>query len=198
MPALRILWIVLLVPVAVAAAVVLVYNRLVVLRQRVRNAFSQIDVQLHRRHSLIPNLVETARGYLAHEAGTLEAVAAARTLAATASRRAAASGGAPAVEDLARAESQLGRALGRLRLLIERYPELKADRTMAQVSEDLSTTENRIAFARQAYNDAVMRYTSARESVPGLWIARPFGFEPAAYFRLEDDREAAVPPVALG
>jgi LemA protein len=190
---------VLVAPVLVATVLVAVYNRLVTLRQRCRNAFSQIDVQLQRRHALVPNLVATARGYLAHESDTLEAVAAARGLAAAAAGRAAAtSGGARDMVELGAAESGLGRSLGRLMALVERYPALRADRTMAQLSEDLSATENRIAFARQAYNDAVMRYNSMRESVPAVWVAPSFGFEAAAYFRLENDREAAVPPVSVG
>ncbi|OQW96352.1 MAG: hypothetical protein BWK77_05125 [Verrucomicrobia bacterium A1] len=144
-------------------------------------------------------LVATARGYLAHESDTLEAVAVARGLAAAAAGRAAAtSGGARDVTELGAAESGLGRSLGRLMALVERYPALRADRTMAQLSEDLSATENRIAFARQAYNDAVMRYNSMRESVPSVWVAPSFGFEAAAYFRLENDREAAVPSVSVG
>lgn len=153
------------------------YNRLVSLRNRFRNAFAQIDVQLKRRYDLIPNLVETAKGYMKHERETLEAVIAARNIAVNASVRAA---GDPtdgaAVQQLATAESSLGATLGRLFALSEAYPELKANENMMQLTEELTSTENRIAFARQAFNDNVMEYNNSVQQFPGSVIANMFGF----------------------
>jgi LemA protein len=166
--------------VAVAVWAVSVYNRLVSMRNRWRNAFAQIDVQLKRRHDLIPNLVETAKGYLKHERETLEAVIQARGAAVGARGAAEAAPGAPAaMQGLAVAESALSGALGRLMALVEAYPELKADATMAQLTEELTSTENRIAFARQAYNDDVTGYNTAVEQFPGNVVARTFAFTPA-------------------
>ena len=166
--------------VAVAVWAVSVYNRLVSMRNRWRNAFAQIDVQLKRRHDLIPNLVETAKGYLKHERETLEAVIQARGAAVGARGAAeAAPGAAAAMQGLAVAESALSGALGRLMALVEAYPELKADATMAQLTEELTTTENRIAFARQAYNDDVTGYNTAVEQFPGNLVAGAFRFAPA-------------------
>jgi LemA protein len=174
------------------------YNRLITLRNRYRNAYAQIDVQLKRRFDLIPQLVETARGYLAHERETLEAVTAARAAAATANERAAAAPGeATAMAGLTAAEATLLGALGRFRAVVEGYPDLKADRTMARLMEELTSTENRVAFARQAYNDAVMLYETARQSFPAVLVAGPLGFAEAHYFRIEDDRERAAVRVAL-
>jgi LemA protein len=163
--------------VALATWVGAVYNRLVGLRNRWRNGFAQIDVQLKRRHDLVPNLVETAKGYLAHERGTLEAVVQARA-AAVGARDAAASspGDARAMQGLAGAEAELGGALGRLMAVVEAYPELKADETMARLAEELSSTENRIAFARQAYNDDVTAYNVGVERFPDNLVASAFGF----------------------
>jgi LemA protein len=156
------------------------YNRLVGLRNRFKNAFAQIDVQLKRRYDLIPNLVETARAYMKHERDTLEAVIAARNQAAEADRAAAANpGDAQALVRLGAAEGTLGAALGRLFALAEAYPDLKANQTMMQLSEELTATENRIAFSRQAFNDAVMGYNTAAEQFPGNLIANIFDFKPA-------------------
>jgi LemA protein len=160
---------------AVAFGSVSVYNGLVGRRNGYKNAFSQIDVQLKRRHDLIPNLVETAKAYLKHERETLEAVMAARSGAANARAAAAAApGDAKAMSALSGSEGVLTGALGRLLAVAESYPDLKANATMASLQEELASTENRIAFARQAYNDAVMDYNTARESFPGLFFAGGF------------------------
>ena len=169
----------LVVLVAVVALVGLgaaaLYNRLVTTRNGYRNAFSQIDVQLKRRHDLVPNLVETAKAYLAHERGTLEAVTAARGGAAAAIRAAEARPGEPrAMQAVAQAEGVLSGALGRLVAVAEAYPPLQANATMARLMEELASTENRIAFARQAYNDAVMDHNNARETFPGALVAGSF------------------------
>lgn len=174
------------------------YNSLVGLRNRYRNAFAQIDVQLKRRYDLIPNLVETARGYLKHERETLEAVVAARNAAVRAEQRASAQPGDPAaMQALQGAEAMLGGALGRLLALREAYPDLKADRTMGRLMEELATTENRIAFARQAYNDAAMRYNTARERFPAVLIAGPLGFGPAHLFEVDSLEEREAPRVSF-
>jgi LemA protein len=172
---------------------VTIYNRLVALRNRFKNAFAQIDVQLTRRYDLIPNLVETARAYMRHERETLEAVIAARNAAATAEKRVAGKPeDAEAMRGLLGAETALTGALGRFFALSEAYPELKADQNMRQLTEELTSTENRIAFARQAYNDAVMRYNTAREVFPAVLIAEPLGFRPAELFEVNapEQREA--------
>jgi LemA protein len=159
----------------IAAWLLGVYNGLVRGRNGTKNAFSQIDVQLQRRHDLIPNLVESAKGYLAHERETLEAVLAARGAAVTATRAAAAHPGDPAaMQALAGAEGALGASLGRLLAVAEAYPQLKADQTIAKLMEELTSTENRVSFARQAFNDAVMEYNTVRESFPGLLLAGGF------------------------
>ncbi len=161
--------------VLVALAWAGLYNGLVTKRNAFKNAYSQIDVQLKRRYDLIPNLVETAKGYLKHERGTLEAVVAARAGAQTAAARAAANPGDPqAMSGLSAAEGVLAGSLGRLLAVAEAYPDLKANQNMAQLTEELSSTENRIAFARQAYNDAVMTYNNARETFPGMLVAGSF------------------------
>lgn len=178
--------------------VVRIYNRLVTLRQRYRNAYAQIDVQLKRRHNLIPNLVETAKGYMAHERQTLEAVIEARNQAARASTAAAAApGDAAAVTAVVAAETVLRGQLGRFIGLAEAYPDLKANQTMAQLMEELRSTENRIAFARQAYNDAVMQYNTAREVFPNTLLVTPFGFGEAPLFQLEDASQREVVKVEL-
>jgi LemA protein len=164
-----------------------VYNKLVRLREQVRNGFSQIDVQLERRHDLIPNLVETAKGYLKHERETLEAVIAARSAATQA--RVEVSGDPQNLEamgKLAQSEAALGGALGRLLAVAEAYPDLKADRSMADLTEELTTTENKIAFARQNYNDQVTRYQTYKTSFPPVVIAGSFGFDDSAYLDLDD------------
>lgn len=187
--------------VAILLAIVIgfgIYNRLVTLRNRYQNAYSQIDVQLKRRYDLIPNMIEAARGYLQHEKQTLEAVIAARNAAVAANAGAAAHpGAASALATLIGAESVLAGTLGRFMALSERYPDLKADRTMARLMEELTSTENRIAFARQAYNDGVTQYNIARQRVPNVLVAGMCGFEPAALFELPSPREAEVPQVAL-
>jgi len=157
------------------------YNRLVRLKNTIANAFGQIDVQLKRRYDLIPNLVEAARKYLAHEQTTLEAVIAARNQARNASDKAASRPGkADAIIALAAAEQTLDSSLGRLFALAEAYPDLKADQTIQGLSEELTSTENKVGFARQAYNDAVLDYNNAQGQFPALLVARLFGFAPSA------------------
>lgn len=157
-----------------------IYNGLVTRRNRYRNAYAQIDVQLKRRYDLIPNLVETVKRYLSHEASTLEAVVRARNTAATAAQRAAEHTGDPsAMKSLATAEAALRTGLTHILALSESYPELKGDQNMRELAEELTSTENRVAFARQAYNDCVTSYNSAREAFPAVMVAGAFGFEPA-------------------
>ncbi len=174
---------------------VVVYNRLVQLRNRIANAFAQIDVQLKRRYDLIPNLIEVARGYMAHEASTLEAVIKARgnaQTAATAARAAPAS--ASALGALATAEGVLGGSLGRLMALAEAYPDLKADASMKSLSEELTSTENRLGFARQAYNDQVLEFNNHASQFPDVLLARALGFGEAAMLAsTTSDAERAVP-----
>ena len=166
--------------VVLAIWVVSIYNKLVALRNRFKNAFAQIDVQLKRRYDLIPNLVETAKGYLAHERGTLEAVIAARNAASGATQRAAANpADGEAMKQMMTAEAGLTGATGRFFALAEAYPDLKANQNMMQLTEELTSTENKIAFARQAFNDAVMSYNTAIESFPDNYVAG-FGSFPAA------------------
>ena len=172
------------------------YNRLVALRNRYKNSFSQIDVQLKRRYDLIPNLVETAKGYMAHERGTLEAVIAARNQAAGAGQRAAANPGDPeAMKALAGAEGALTGALGRLFALAESYPDLKANQNMLALQEELTSTENKVAFARRAYNDSVMTYNTQRESFPTMIVAGIGGFGPAELFEIEAPEQREAPKV---
>ncbi len=178
--------------------VVSAYNRLVALRNRFKNAFAQIDVQLKRRYDLIPNLVETAKGYIKHERGTLEAVIAARNAASAANVRAAAApGDAAAMKELSGAETALAGTLGRLFALAEAYPDLKANQTMLSLMEELTSTENKVAFARQAYNDAVMIYNTGREVFPSNLIAGMFNFGPAELFNLDKPAEREAPKVAF-
>ncbi len=173
-----------------------IYNRLVTARNGYHNAFAQIDVQLTRRYDLIPNLVETAKGYLAHERGTLEAVIAARNTAAAGLKSAAAAPGDPqALATLASVDGALGASLGRLFALAEAYPDLKANQTMTQLMEELTSAENRVAFARQAYNDAVLAYNNAREVFPNSVLAGMFGFTPAALLEIEAQVKRGVPEV---
>jgi LemA protein len=163
-----------------------IYNGLVALSNQIRNAFSQIDVQLQRRYDLIPNLVETAKGYIKHERETLEAVIVARNSAQAAARKAEADPSATAVRELAGAESALGGLLTKFFALSEAYPDLKANQNMMQLQEELASTENRVAFARQAYNDTVMNYNTRRETFPNVLVASSFGFKPAAQWITED------------
>lgn len=188
--------------VLLAALVVLglflvgIYNTLVALRNRFKNAFAQVDVQLKRRHDLIPNLVETAKGYMAHESGTLTAVVEARAKATQANIRFAGNPTDPAaMRDLAQAESGLSGALGKLMVVSENYPDLKADATMRTLMEELASTENRIAFSRQAFNDSVQEYNTSREVFPNVFVANPFGFLPAELFKIENEAEKAAPTV---
>ena len=174
------------------------YNGLVALRNRYKNAYAQIDVQLKRRYDLIPNLVETAKGYIKHERGTLEAVIAARNAASTASIRAAQSPGeASAMKELSGAETALTSTLGRLFAVAEAYPDLKANTTMMALMEELTSTENKVAFARQAYNDSVMTYNTKRETFPTNLIAGPFNFGPAELFVIEKPEEKEAPKVSF-
>jgi LemA protein len=188
--------ILLVVFVCVAIVVAGIYNGLVALRNRYENAFSQIDVQLKRRYDLIPNLVETAKGYIKHERETLEAVIAARNQAYHAEKAAAERPGDPrAIQGLASAEQQLGGALSRLLAVAEAYPDLKANQNMMMLQEELSSTENKVAFTRQGYNDAVMRYNTKREQFPAVLIANSFGFREAELFEIESDKERQAPQV---
>ena len=189
------LWIVLGVVVALAFWAISVFNRLVALRNRFKNAFAQIDVQLKRRYDLIPNLVEAAKGYLAHERQTLEAVIAARGAAVTAAQRAAAAPGEPSVmTGLAQAEGALGGALGRLFAVFENYPDLKANQNVLQVQEELTSTENKVAFARQGYNDSVMSYNTQREIFPDNVFAGLFGFNEATLLEATESAEERKAP----
>ena len=173
-----------------------VYNGLAVLRNRYQNAYAQIDVQLKRRYDLIPNLVESVKGYMAHEKGTLEAVIAARNVAYTAGQKAAADPGDPdAMKKLAQAEGQLGGALSKLLAVSEAYPDLKANTNMLALQEELTSTENKVGFARQAFNDAVTEFNNARDVFPAVVVAGPFGFKRAALFEIENADERAAPKV---
>ncbi|MEI8242007.1 MAG: LemA family protein [bacterium] len=184
--------------VVLALFAVGIYNRLVALRNLFKNAFAQIDVQLQRRHDLIPNLVEATRAYLKHESSTLEAVIAARNQA-VAARGAAAANPADgvAVQGLLGAEGMLSGAMGRLFAVMEAYPNLKADQTIARLMEELSSTENRVAFARQAYNDSVMQYNTSRETFPNIMLAGMFGFQPAVLFDIANPADREAPRVAF-
>ncbi|MEI6861720.1 MAG: LemA family protein [Verrucomicrobiota bacterium] len=173
-----------------------IYNSLVALRNRFKNAFAQIDVQLKRRYDLIPNLVETVKGYMKHESGTLEAVIKARNIAYAASQSAAANpADANAMKGLVSAESGLTGALSRLMVVSEQYPDLKANQNMMQLTEELTSTENKVSFARQAYNDSVMQYNTAREVFPNVIFAGMFGFLPAELFKIDDPAERNAPKV---
>ena len=182
----------------IALIVVGMYNRLVTLRNRYKNAFSQIDVQLKRRYDLIPNLVEIAKGYIKHERETLEAVIKARNAAYAAGQQAAKSPGDPAaMTALGGAEGQLTGALGRLFAVAEAYPDLKANQNMLALQEELSATENKIAFARQAFNDAVMVYNTQRQTFPTVLIASVLNFQDAGFFEVERPEERAAPKVSF-
>jgi LemA protein len=186
----------LLVVVVLGLWVAGIYNSLVALRNRFKNAFAQIDVQLKRRYDLIPNLVEVAKGYMKHESGTLEAVIAARNTAYAASKTAAANpADATAMKGLLTAESGLAGAMSRLMVVAEAYPDLKANQNMMQLTEEMTSTENKISFARQAYNDSVMTYNTTRESFPSNLIAGVFNFVEAQLFQIENTAERAAPQV---
>ena len=174
----------------------IVYNGLVQLRNMYKNAFSQIDVQLKRRYDLIPNLVETAKAYMGHERETLEAVIAARNSASTAREAAAANpGSAAALSQLGQAEAGLTGMMGRLFAVSEAYPDLKANQNMMQLTEELTTTENKVAFARQAYNDSVLAFNNKREVFPNNIVAGMFSFKEAALFEIEAPAERVAPKV---
>jgi LemA protein len=191
-------WIVLGLIVATIAFVVGLYNRLVTLRNRLKNAFAQIDVQLTRRHDLIPNLVETVKGYIKHERETLEAVIAARNTAIAGLKAAQANpASAAAMQQLGSAETALNGALARLMVVAEAYPDLKANQNMMQLNEELTSTENRVAFARQSYNDSVMDYNNACETFPSGVVANLFRFTPAAMLEIEDKAKREVPKVSF-
>jgi len=188
-------WTFLGIVVAIVFFAIVIYNRLVALRNRYKNAFAQIDVQLKRRYDLIPNLVEAAKGYLAHERQTLEAVIAARGAALSASQRAAAAPGDPAaMQGLAQAEGVLGGALGRLLAVFEAYPDIKANQNVLQVQEELTSTENKVGFARQAYNDSVMEYNTKRESFPDNIFAGMFNFKEAELLQATESAEERRTP----
>lgn len=196
-------WIIVAVVVVLAliavAWVVGIYNTLVTLRNRFKNAYAQIDVQLKRRYDLIPNLVETAKGYLTHERATLENVTAARNQALAATSRVAADPtDAGAMQQLLSAEGSLAGGLGRLMVAVEAYPDLKANTTMQSLMEELTSTENKIAFARQAFNDSVMGYNTSREIFPNVLIAGIFGFQPGTLFEITNVVEKEAPKVAFG
>jgi LemA protein len=174
------------------------YNKLVTMRNRYKNAYAQIDVQLKRRYDLIPNLVETAKGYIKHERETLEVVTAARNIAYAASKVAAANpGDADAMKNLTAAETGLGGTLSRLMMVSEQYPDLKANQNMMQLTEELTSTENKISFARQAYNDSVMTYNTDREVFPSNLIAGTFNFGPAELFVIDKPEQKDAPKVSF-
>jgi len=191
-----------IITLVILAAIVLwgisMYNNLVSSRNRVGNAFSQIDVQLTRRYDLIPNLIEAVKGYMAHERGTLEAVINARNAAAAGLKKAAADPSDPAaIQALGAAETALAGSLGRLFALAEAYPDLKANQNMQHLQEELTSTENKVAFARQAFNDAVLSYNNACQSFPGNLLANNFGFRTAEYLEIEQPEKRAVPKVSF-
>jgi len=191
-------WIILAIVAGAVLFAITIYNRLVTGRNRVKNAFAQIDVQLTRRYDLIPNLVETAKGYMSHERETLEAVVNARNTAVAGLKAAAKDPSDPAaMKQLASAEQGLSGALGRMFALSEAYPDLKANENMMQLSEELTTTENKVAFARQAFNDSVMNYNTLRESFPNNLLAGQFRFRAAEMLEIEDESKREAPKVSF-
>jgi LemA protein len=188
----------LVVCLAVASFAIGGFNKLVTLRNRYKNAYAQIDVQLKRRYDLIPNLVETVKGYMTHERETLENVTKARNIAIAASQAAAANpGDATAMKNLSAAETGLGGVLSRLMAVSEAYPDLKANQNMMQLTEELTSTENKISFARQAYNDSVMTYNTDREVFPSNIIAGMFNFGPAELFAIDKPEQKEAPKVSF-
>jgi LemA protein len=197
-PLLIFLGVVVVLVLIVVGFVVGIYNKLVTMRNRYKNAYAQIDVQLKRRYDLIPNLVETAKGYMAHERGTLEAVTAARNIAYAASKIAAANpGDSSAIKSLSSAETGLGGTLSRLMMVSEQYPDLKANQNMMQLTEELTSTENKISFARQAYNDSVMGYNTSREVFPSNLVAGMFNFAAAELFVVDKPEQKDAPKVSF-
>ena len=195
-PVLLILGILFVIVLVLGLWVAGIYNKLVSLRNRFKNAFAQIDVQLKRRYDLIPNLVEVAKGYLKHEHSTLEDVIKARNIASAAAQAVAANpADGNAMKGLVTAETGLTGALSRLMVVSEQYPDLKANQNMMQLTEELTSTENKISFARQAYNDSVMTYNTAREVFPNVIFAGMFSFLPAELFKVEDPTERNAPKV---
>jgi LemA protein len=191
-------WVLIILIVLAVFFVINLYNRLVAYRNHYKNAFAQIDVQLTRRYDLIPNLVEVAKGYLKHERETLEAVIQARNQAVGGLKQAMSDPGNPdAMRQLSQAEQGLSGALGRLFAVAEAYPELKGNENMQQLSEELTSTENKVAFARQAYNDSVMEYNTLRESFPANLIAGNFGFKGAELLDIEDKKKREAPQVSF-
>ena len=180
-------WIIVGVVVVLTIAFVAMYNGLVRLRNEMKNAWSQIDVQLKRRHDLIPNLIETVKGYASHEKETLDAVISARSQAM----------GASSIEEQTQAEGQLSGALGRMMLLVEQYPDLKANQNFLALQEELTATENRIGFSRQHYNDSVMNYNTKRETFPTTIVAGLFSFKEGTFFEIDDESERQVPKVSF-
>ncbi len=191
-------WILIGLCVLLAGFLVGIYNRLVTARNGFKNAFAQIDVQLTRRYDLIPNLVEVAKGYIRHERETLEAVIAARNSASSGLKAAAANpASATAIQTLGGADAALSGALGRMFAVAEAYPDLKANQTMMQLSEELTSTENKVAFSRQAYNDSVLGYNNTREVFPHSVVAGMFGFQPAQPLEIEKPEMRAAPKVSF-
>jgi LemA protein len=180
-----VIWVILGILVLFVLMLIGIYNSLVQMRVSVQNAWSQIDIQLKRRHDLIPNLVETAKGYMAHERGTLESVTKARQMAVDAST----------IKDKVAAENMLTSTLRSLMAVAENYPNLKANETMLRLQEELTTTENKISFSRQFYNDEVNRYNASIQTFPNNTIAGQFGFKPAEFFQLDDVAERKAPEV---
>jgi LemA protein len=190
--------VIVVVALVVGLSVMGIYNKLVTMRNRYKNAYAQIDVQLKRRYDLIPNLVETAKGYIKHERETLEAVTAARNIAYAASKAAAANpGDAATMKSLGAAETGLGGTLSRLMMVSEAYPDLKANQNMMQLTEELTSTENKISFARQAYNDSVMTYNTDREVFPSNLIAGMFNFGAAELFVIDKPEQKDAPKVSF-
>jgi LemA protein len=193
-----VLVVVVAVVVLIALSIVLMYNALVRARHNYQNAYAQIDVQLSRRHDLIPNLVETVKAYMRHEQATLKAVVDARAAAVSAQSAAVRLPGDPhAMAALAGAENQLTGSLGQLFMIGENYPDLKADQNMRQLAEELTSAENRVAFARQAYNDAIMVYSNKRDTFPSNLVSNMFSFKPAAYLELDEPSKRAAPQISL-
>ncbi|MEM6391946.1 MAG: LemA family protein [Planctomycetota bacterium] len=188
----------LVIVIAIILYVIGIYNRLVTLRERTKNGFAQIDVQLKRRHDLIPNLVETAKGYMAHEKETLDAVMTARAKATQAQINV---DGDPTklaqMKELAASEGMLEGALGRLMAVAEAYPDLKANQNMMQLSEELTATENKVAFSRQAYNDGVNTYNEYKQTFPPVLFSNVFGFDDAAYYEIEEASQREAPQVSF-